>query len=324
MKQYLDLVRTVLDQGSWQDNRTGVRTISAPGLAMRFDLRLGFPAVTTKKLAFKSAIGELVGFLRGSRNAAEFRALGSKVWDANANDNVGWLANPFREGQDDLGPVYGAQWRAWPAYKLLQQDKPAQIDAALGYGYTEIARFDDDQGRPSVLLYKAVDQLRRCLDTIIERPSDRRILFHGWNWAQLDEMALPPCHLLYQFLPNPTTREISLALYIRSNDLGLGAPFNLAEGAALLHLVGRLTGYTPRWFSYFIGDAHIYENHLPMLQEQLRREPRRLPILQIDERVPDFARTNNYEPEWLEKIEPGDFSLIDYFPHAALTAPMAV
>jgi thymidylate synthase len=324
MKQYLDLVRSVLDQGSWQDNRTGVRTISLPGLAMRLDLQAGFPAITTKKLAFKSAIGELVGFLRGSRNAAEFRALGSKVWDANANDNISWLANPFREGQDDLGPVYGAQWRAWPAYKLLAQNQPAQIEAALSYGYHEIARFADDQGRPSVLLYKAVDQLRRCLDTIIERPSDRRILFHGWNWAQLDEMALPPCHLLYQFLPNPAAREISLALYIRSNDLGLGAPFNLTEGAALLHLVGRLTGYTPRWFSYFIGDAHIYENHLPMLQEQLRREPYRPPILEIDERVPDFARTGKYEPEWLEKIEPGDFKLIDYFHHAPLTAPMAV
>ncbi|MFM2119795.1 MAG: hypothetical protein RL722_1263, partial [Pseudomonadota bacterium] len=315
MKQYLDLVRTVLDQGSWQENRTGVRTISLPGLAMRFDLQAGFPAVTTKKLAFKSAIGELVGFLRGSRNAAEFRALGCKVWDANANDNVAWLANPYREGEDDLGPIYGVQWRAWPAYKLLPEAEVGRMESAVAAGYTAIARCSDEQGRPAVLFYKAVDQLRRCLDTIIERPSDRRILFHGWNWAQLDEMALPPCHLLYQFLPNPAQKEISLALYIRSNDLGLGAPFNLTEGAALLHLVGRLTGYTPRWFSYFIGDAHIYENHLPMLKEQLRREPYRPPILQIADRIPEYSRTGQYEPEWLEKIEPGDFQLIDYFHH---------
>ena len=131
-------------------------------------------------------------------------------------------------------------------------------------------------------------------------------------------------HLLYQLIPNPATREISLCLYIRSNDIGLGAPFNLAEGAALLHLVGRLTGYTPRWFTYFIGDAHIYENHLDMLNEQLQREPHAAPRLVISDRVPDYAKTGNYEPEWLEKIEPSDFSLENYQHHAPLTAPMAV
>ena len=130
-------------------------------------------------------------------------------------------------------------------------------------------------GREQVLLYKAVDQLRQCLDTIMENPTDRRILFHAWNPAKLDEIALPACHLLYQFIPNAAKREISLCLYIRSNDVGLGTPFNLTEGAALLHLVGRLTGYAPRWFTYFIGDAHIYENQLDMLNEQLTREPYR-------------------------------------------------
>ncbi|MFW9594944.1 MAG: thymidylate synthase, partial [Macromonas sp.] len=174
------------------------------------------------------------------------------------------------------------------------------------------------------LLYKAIDQLRQCLDTIVQNPSDRRILFHGWNWAQLEEMALPPCHLLYQFLPNVEKREISLCLYVRSNDLGLGAPFNLTEGAALLHLVGRLTGYTPRWFSYFIGDAHIYENHLPMVQEQLQREPFPAPRLVISDRVPDYAQTGEDAPEWLELVEPGDFSLEGYQHHPPLTAAMAV
>lgn len=323
MKQYLDLVRTVLDQGTWQDNRTGIRTISLPGLAMRFDLQDGFPAVTTKRLAFKSAIGELVGFLRGSRSAADFRALGSKVWDQNANENPAWLANPYRLGTDDLGPVYGVQWRAWPAYKVLDAGATAQIDHARAQGWQVVAPLDD-AGAPKVLLYKAVDQLRRCLDTIIQNPADRRILFHGWNWAQLDEMALPPCHLLYQFLPNVAKREISLALYIRSNDLGLGAPFNLNEGAALLHLVGRLTGFTPRWFSYFIGDAHIYENHLPMLEEQLQRTPFAPPQLALSERIPAYAETGVYAPEWLERVEPGDFSLSGYQHHAPLTAPMAV
>jgi thymidylate synthase len=135
---------------------------------------------------------------------------------------------------------------------------------------------------------------------------------------------LPACHLLYQFLPNAARREISLCLYIRSNDVGLGTPFNLTEGAALLHLVGRLTGYTPRWFTYFIGDAHIYENQFDMLQRQLTREPYESPQLAIAERVPDYAKTGVYEPEWLEKIEPADFSLVGYRHHEPLTAPMAV
>lgn len=323
MKQYLDLVRSVLEQGTWQDNRTGIRTISLPGMSLRFDLQQGFPAVTTKKLAFKSAVGELVGFLRGSRNAAEFRALGCKVWDQNANENTAWLANPYRLGEDDLGPVYGVQWRAWPAYKLLDAGNTAQIEHARAQGWQVVAPLIET-GAPRLLLYKAVDQLRRCLDTIISNPADRRIIFHGWNWAQLDEMALPPCHLLYQFLPNVAKREISLALYIRSNDLGLGTPFNLTEGAALLHLVGRLTGFTPRWFSYFVGDAHIYENHLPMLQEQLTREPYAAPQLLLSDRIPAYAETGRYEPEWLERVEPSDFSLVNYQHHAPLTAPMAV
>lgn len=319
MQQYLDLVQHVLDNGSWQENRTGTRTLSYPGASMRFDLQRGFPAVTTKKLAFKSAVGELVGFLRATRSAADFRALGCKVWDQNANENQQWLANPFREGEDDLGPVYGVQWREWPAYKVIEEGKAEQVAAAQANGFTIVTRFEG-----KVLMYKAVDQLRRCLDTIVNNPSDRRILFHGWNWAQLDEMALPPCHLLYQFIPNQSTREISLVLYIRSNDIGLGTPFNLVGGASLLTLVGRLTGYTPRWFNYFIGDAHIYENHLDMLNEQLKRKPLAAPKLVLSDRIPDFAKTGKYEPEWLEKVEPGDFVLEGYEHHPPLTAPMAV
>ncbi len=330
MKQYLNLVQDIFDNGSWQENRTGIRTRSIPGAMMKFDLQRGFPAVTTKKLAFKSAIGELIGFLRGYRSAAEFRALGCKVWDQNANENAQWLANPYRLRMDDLGPVYGVQWRNWPAYKLVDLADPqgaARIADALARGYRRLGTIDDvnAQGKTTaVLLYKAIDQLRLCLDTIIKDPGNRRILFHGWNWAQLEEMALPPCHLLYQFLVSQEKREISLCLYIRSNDVGLGTPFNLTEGAALLHLAGRLTGYVPRWFTYFIGDAHIYENHVDMLQEQLRREPYAAPRLVLSDRVPDYAVTGRYEPEWLEKVEPNDFQLDGYRHHAPLTAPMAV
>ncbi len=326
MKQYLDLVQNILDNGSWQQNRTGIRTCSLPGAMLRFDLQQGFPAVTTKKLAFKAAIGELVGFLRASRSAGDFRALGCRVWDQNANENQQWLANPFRLREDDLGPVYGVQWRQWPAYKLIDTNRiqsKAQIEDALAKGYRQIGLVEQD-GTQGLLLYKAIDQLRSCLDTIVNDPTNRRILFHGWNWAQLEEMALPPCHLLYQFLVNAADREISLCLYIRSNDIGLGAPFNLAEGAALLHLVGRLTGYKPRWFTYFIADAHIYENHLDMLREQLKREPYPAPKLVLSDRIPDYAESGKYEPEWLERVEPGDFRLEDYRHHAPLSAPMAV
>lgn len=323
MKAYLDLVRTIFEQGSWQDNRTGVRTLSLPGACLRFDLRDGFPAVTTKRLAFKSAIGELVGFLRASDSAADFRGLGCGVWDQNANENQAWLDSPWRDGEDDLGPVYGVQWRQWPAYKLLPAVQIARIETAVASGYRRVATVQDG-GQTQVLLYKAIDQLRACLDTLIRNPGSRRILFHGWNCAQLEEMALPPCHLLYQFLANPQTRELSLCLYIRSNDVGLGTPFNLAEGAALTHLVARLTGYEPRWFTYFIGDAHIYETHVDMLREQLRRAPYPAPVLHLSDRIPSYARTGRYEPDWLERVEPGDFSLEGYRHHPPLTAPMAV
>ncbi|CAM3763626.1 thymidylate synthase [Pseudomonas wadenswilerensis] len=323
MKQYLDLVRDVIENGTLQGNRTGIRTISLPGAMLRFDLQKGFPAITTRKLAFKSAIGEMVGFLRGVKNAGEFRDLGCKVWDQNANENAQWLANPFRQGHDDLGEIYGVQWRQWPAYKRIPLSNPAAIELAKSQGFQQIAQAEED-GEAFVVLYKAIDQIRQCIDTIHNDPGSRRILFHGWNCAQLDEMALPPCHLLYQFHPNVETREISLTLYIRSNDLGLGTPFNLTEGAALLSLMGRLTGYTPRWFTYFIGDAHVYENHLDMLNEQLKREPLAAPKLVINDRVPEFAKTGVYEPEWLEKIEPSDFSLEGYEHHAPMTAPMAV
>jgi thymidylate synthase len=323
MQAYLSLVRTILDTGTWQENRTGIRSISIPGAALRFDLADGFPAITTRRLPFKSAVGELIGFLRGARSAAEFRALGCKVWDQNANENAAWLANPNRIGDYRLGEIYGYQWRAWPAYKLLDAANATQIQDAQSRGYRVIGRIDDADVA-KILLYKAIDQVRQCLDTIIANPTDRRILFHAWNCAQIEQMALPPCHLLYQLLPNKTTRELSLCLYVRSNDVGLGAPFNICEAGLVLSLVARLTGYAPRWLSYFIGDAHIYENQLEMLHEQLERAPYPPPRLAISERVPAYGKTGRYEPEWLERIEPADFSHENYRHHPPLTAPMAV
>ena len=332
MRQYLDTLRLVLDEGTWLESRTGIRRISFPGVSMRFDLAKGFPAVTTRKLAFKSAIGELCAFLRGATSAAQFRAMGSSVWDQNANKNHAWLENPYRAGEDDLGPIYGAQWRSWDAYKVLPSDARAKVVDAVRRGYKSLTYFDNvnqvELGGDALAVYglyhRKIDQLRECLDTIMSNPDDRRILFHAWNPAELDEMALPPCHLLYQFLPNSARRELSMSVYIRSNDLGLGTPFNICEAAALLALVARLTGYSARWLAYFVGDAHIYENQLEMVEEMLRREPYPPPRLVIAERVPEYRVSGVYAPEWLDRVEPEDFRLAGYRHHAPLTAAMAV
>jgi thymidylate synthase len=353
MKQYLDTCRMILDEGSWQDNRTGIRSISVPGVSMRFNLAKGFPAVTTKKLAFKSIVGELCGFMRAARSAADFRALGCKVWDDNANhpgkegSPNAWLSNPWREGQDHLGDVYGAMWREWPAYKFIDARETAKCDAAVAAGYvlTDQIERSPQTGFVENVYCKTVDMLGDCVRKIIKTPTDRRILFHAWNPAKLDEMALPPCHLLYQFLPNVSTGELSMCLYIRSNDMFLGSPFNIAEGALLLELVARLTGYKAKWFTYFVGDAHIYENSLDQVKEQLTREPHHLPRLMIDESVPTYERlvlatsrlaaestelinvrdvAAERAVEWLKKVEPYHLSLQGYEHHAAIKAEMAV
>lgn len=323
MQQYIDAIDFVLKNGTWQENRTGIRTIRFPGHMMRFNLQQGYPAVTTKKLAFKAITGETCGFLRGVNSAKLFRELGCKVWDQNANENAAWLANPYREGEDHLGEVYGVQWRKWPAYKEINQKNVSQILDAESKGFRVLSSYQAESGETFLILYKAVDQIRYCLDTIMNNPSDRRILFHGWNWAQLDQMALPPCHLLYQFLPDIASKELSLCMYVRSNDLGLGAPFNIAEGALLLELFAHLTGYKAKWLTYFIGDAHIYENHLDMVATQLERIPFEAPKL-IIKNIPAYADTGVYDPSLIDKLTPDCFELENYKHHPPITAPMAV
>lgn len=323
MKEFLALASKTLKKGIWKKNRTGIPTVGILGEILRFDLQEGHPAITTRKLAFKMGVGELIGFLRASRSAADFRALGCKVWDQNANENEQWLKNPYRSGHDDLGPIYGVQWRKWPAYKEIAASNQAQLEDALSKGFVEIAR-REVSGEVVIILFKEIDQIRQCVDTIINNPDDRRILFHGWNPAKLDEIALPTCHFSYQFHADSTLKELSLTLVIRSSDIGLGLPTNANTAACLLALVARLTGYKPRILNIMISDAHIYENTVPMIEEQLKREPFARPRLVISDRIPEFAKTGIYEPEWLDKIEPSDFTLDGYEHHAPLTAPMAV
>jgi thymidylate synthase len=334
MKEYLNLIARVMHYGEDTENRTGVMTRMLPGAMMTFNLDDGFPAVTTKKLAFKSVVGELCAFLRSSRSAADFRALGCKVWDQNANENQQWLANPFREGTDDLGPVYGVQWRQWPAFKTIKVDigdgqslEQASQNSSLicklkAEGWTVIS-YGLQGDAVTCVLSKEIDQLGDCVRTIVNNPDSRRILFHGWNPAVLDEVALPACHLLYQFMPNQRTKRLHQNVYIRSNDLGLGAPFNIAEASVLMCLIARLTGYMPGTINFMIGDAHIYHNHFDMVTEQLNRTPLPLPMLDIDERVP-FNPGAEEAVAWLSRVCPEDFRLIGYDHHAAITAPMAV
>lgn len=288
MHNYLALLQDVLDNGSRQANRTGVDAISLPGAMLKFDLAEGFPAMTTKRLAFKAVVGELVGFLRGYDNAADFRALDCRIWDQNANENVQWLANPHRKGTDDLGRIYGVQWRRW-------------------------------RGADGV----EVDQVMNALHTIHGRPTDRRIIVNAWRPDEFNQMALPPCHVLYQFIVNVERRELNLCMYQRSCDLFLGVPFNAASASLFLAIMARLTGYTPRHFTHFLADAHIYVNHIDQVQEQLSRKPGKLPTLEISDRIPHFDAAN-FDPSWIDRIEPGDFALRDYQPQAAIKAPMAV
>lgn len=301
MKQYQDYLRNILENGERRSNRTGVDTIGITGAMMQFNLADGFPAVTTKRLAYKSAVGELIGFLRGYTSAAQFRELGCKIWDADANENPEWLANPFRRGEDDLGPIYGAQWRHWG-------------DSGGGQG---------------------IDQLLNLIDGLIENPTGRRHIMTAWQPDELHLMAVPPCHVLSQFLVQPDG-TLDLCMYQRSADSFLGVPFNIASYATLLHLVSRMTDYRPGKFTYFIADAHIYVNHIEQVREVLSRDPRQLPEFTASAHFENslaefkqgrwgqnFTRSGALN-RFLNKIKPEDFGLWGYNPHPAIKGELSV
>lgn len=348
MKQYQDLIKETRAHGIRTPNRTGVDAIKLAGAMMRINLEDGFPAITTKKLAFKSVVGELCAFLRACRSAAEFRTMGCKVWDANANEHNAdgsknpWLDNPYRLGQDDLGPVYGVQWREWPGVKIIDIPHEDMSDEAkLRYAaIVDKIKADgwvyrgtvDNLGTPQSVFCKPIDQIAACLTEIIKNPNNRRILFHGWNPSVLDEVALPACHLLYHFLPDSVNGRLNMVLYVRSNDIGLGTPFNLAEGALLVNLFARLAGLKPGTMAYMIGDAHIYDNQTEYLDELLTKEPFPLPTLKINDRVPSYDKADNAKfmdesgdtqiehlIEWLTEIDPSDFTLEGYQYHTLET-----
>ncbi|MCD2181827.1 thymidylate synthase [Rhizobium sp. GN54] len=264
MKQYLDLLSHVMTNGTNRSDRTGTGTRSVFGHQMRFDLSEGFPVLTTKKLHLRSIIHELLWFLQGDTNVAYLRDNGVTIWDEWADEN------------GDLGPVYGYQWRSWPA----------------------------PDGRH-------IDQIAAVVDSIRKNPHSRRHIVSAWNPALVDEMALPPCHCLFQFYVGDG--RLSCQLYQRSADIFLGVPFNIASYALLTMMVAQVTDLLPGDFVHTLGDAHIYSNHFEQAERQLGRTPKPLPFMKLNPAVKDLFAFR-YE----------DFELVGYEADASIKAPIAV
>lgn len=271
MQQYLNLIQEILDHGEQRRDRTGTGTISIFGIQRKYDLRDGFPLVTTKKVLYDAVLRELLWFLRGSTNINDGLTEYTPIW------------NPWADEKGELGPVYGWQWRKWE-------------------------RFSWDETSKS---YKKsrVDQIQNALDLIKNKPDSRRIIVSAWNAADLDRMALPPCHLLFQFYV--INGRLDCQLYQRSADVALGVPFNIASYATLMSMMAQECGLMPGIFTHTLGDAHIYLNHVEGLKEQLKREPYPLPALKIAKK-----------PFWDLKFE--DFALENYKHHPFIKFKIAV
>ena len=264
MRQYLELLRHVLEHGTEKADRTGTGTRSVFGWQMRFDLAQGFPLVTTKKLHLKSIVHELIWFLRGETNVRYLNDNGVSIWDE------------WADAEGELGPVYGKQWRSWSA----------------------------PDGR-------TIDQIAWVVDEIRRNPDSRRLIVSAWNVADLPKMALQPCHTMFQFYV--ANGKLSCQLYQRSGDIFLGVPFNIASYALLTQMVAQVCGLAPGDFVHTLGDAHLYSNHFEQAREQLVREPKALPKLVLN---PDVRSLFDFRFE--------DVAIVDYAPHPAIRAPVAV
>ena len=250
MKQYLDALQYILDHGTDKEDRTGVGTRAVFGMQMRYNMADGFPAMTTKKLAFNAVKAELIWFISGSSDNKELQKLGCHIWDANAEADY-WKPKARFEG--DLGRVYGVQWRSWQT----------------------------PDGR-------TIDQLADAIKRIKEKPNDRRIIVNAWNPGELDQMALPPCHTFFQFFV--ADGKLSVQMYQRSCDMFLGVPFNIASYSLFLHIIAQVTGLEAGEFIHTLGDAHIYLNHFDQVKQQLSREPYSLPKLWLNPEIKDIEK----------------------------------
>lgn len=284
MQQYKDLLQKTVVQGVSKNNRTGIDTTGIIGGHMQFNMNDGFPALTIKKVYWKAAISEMLAFLRGYDNAADFRKLGCKVWDQNANENKQWLDNPNRKGEDDLGRVYGVQARNWTP--------PHDIEMPYH-----------------------IDQLKMVYEDLKQGIDNRREIVTHWNPGEMEEMALPPCHLLYQFSIQGS--ELHLTMYQRSCDMALGVPFNIIGYSWLLCVMARITGLNAGTFNHFLVDIHIYDNHMDGVKTMLERKPLQLPKLWMN---PDIKTLEDLET-W---VTVKDFELINYSHYPSIKMEMAV
>ena len=299
MKQYLDLLQDILDNGELKDDRTGIGTISVFGRHLRFDLRTSFPAVTTKKLAWKACVGELLWFIEGSsdeRRLAEIThgtAEGKvTIWTPNA---LAPYWKPKAKFEGDLGRVYGVQWRHWNSYRTEKDMGPAHKGGTrLAVDRTE------------------VDQLANLIKGLTEDPNGRRHILSAWNVAELDQMALPPCHVMSQFYVNKN-KELSCHMYQRSVDVFLGLPFNIASYALLTHLIAHHCNLKVGELVISTGDTHIYQDHVEQVKEQLQRKPYTAPTLMLS-----AEKTNMFE------MTMQDIHLEGYESHGPIKANMAV
>jgi thymidylate synthase len=299
MKQYLDLLQDILDNGEVKDDRTGVGTYSVFGRHIRFDLRRGFPAITTKKLAWKACVGELLWFIEGSsdeRRLAELTHGTSEgkvtIWTPNAEAPY-WKHKAKFEG--DLGRVYGVQWRHWNKYRTEKD---------MGEAHKGGTRLAVDKIE--------IDQLANLIKGLTEDPNGRRHILSAWNVSELDEMALPPCHVMSQFYVNKN-RELSCHMYQRSVDVFLGLPFNIASYALLTHLLAHHSGLKVGELVISTGDTHIYKDHIEQVKEQLTRETYPLPTLMLN------SQKNN-----IFEMTMQDIHLENYQSHGPIKATMAV
>lgn len=318
MKQYHDLLQKILNEGILQENRTGTRAYSIVGEMLSFDMNDGFPAITTKKLAFNQVKGELIGFLRGYTNAADFRALGCNIWDLNANYNRTWLKNPARTGEGDLGGIYGWQWSHWEDTKFVYTY--AETIPMRKEGYQLVCtEFSPTTKETTYVLRREIDQLANAVNDVINNPTSRRIKVEAWNPAEIGSMALPPCHTGFQLYVNTKDGELSMTMNQRSCDMFLGIPFNIASYALLLTIIADATGLKPRHLKMFLTDCHIYENHVEQVKEQLSRTEFPLPQIAISAKEEDETPM-----QFIERLKPEDIFLVGYESHASIKAPMAV
>jgi len=283
--QYLNLIQKILTEGVKRGDRTGTGTLSVFGAQMRYSLKDGiFPMLTTKRVFWRGVAEELLWFIKGSTSAKELQDKKIRIWDGNSTREFLDKRGLTHHEEGDLGPVYGFQWRHFGAtYKTMH-------DSYDGLG---------------------VDQLMGCIDQIKNNPNSRRIVMTAWNPADLDKMALPPCHMFVQFYV--ANGQLSCQMYQRSADMGLGVPFNIASYALLTRLMAQVCGLEPGEFVHVIGDAHVYLNHVEPLQEQLKRTPKQFPVLRINPNKMD-----------IDSFEYADFKVEGYKPHKTIKMKMAV